>query len=49
MYGNNYKYITFIKLKINYVDSVYMLEFLGGLPSMLFHLQMRMRQVYCPD
>ena len=28
---------------------IYILEFLGGLPAMLFHLQTRTRQVYCPD
>ena len=28
---------------------VYILEFWGGIPSMLFHLRMRMRQVYFPD
>ena len=26
-----------------------MLEFLGGLPSMLFHLPTRVSEVYCPD
>ena len=29
--------------------AIYILEIQGGLPSMLFHIQMRMIQVYCQD
>ena len=28
---------------------IYILEFLGGLPSMIFHLQTRIGEVYCPN
>ena len=45
------KYNLFFKniIWICYVEGVYMLEFWGGLPSMLFNLWTRVRQVYYPD
>ena len=42
------KYFIHLFFTIFISIGVYMLEFWGGKPSMIFHLPMRMRQVYSP-
>ena len=42
------KYFIYLFFTIFMSIGVYMLEYWGGKPSMLFHLPIRMRQVYCP-